>query len=106
MKKYVSYTALLGLCWALSVRACAQTFQDLHDFSCVWSDDTGWDCSREGFSPEGTLIQAKDGNFYGTTSSGGRWGCGTFFRISPQGAFTTLAHFDHTNGCSPQGALL
>ena len=30
------------------------------------------------------LIQATDGNFYGMTYSGGAYGVGTFYKITPQ----------------------
>src|SRR2546426_640551 len=56
--------------------------------------------------PQGALTQARDGNFYGTTAVGGRWAAGTVFKISPEGEFTTIAHFDGTNGYWPYGALL
>ena len=35
--------------------------------------------SSDGSTPTG-LIQGSDGSFYGTTSNGGRYGQGTFFR--------------------------
>ena len=35
-----------------------------------------------GVSPEGGLVQGTDGNFYGTTSSGGSSNQGTIFRLS------------------------
>jgi uncharacterized repeat protein (TIGR03803 family) len=62
-------------------------------------------CSRQdcidGAAPSGTLIQATGGNFYGTTLEGGlssdEWcengGCGTIFKITPEGALTTLYEF-------------
>jgi len=76
--------------------ASAQTFQELHAFG-----------GLDGIDPEGALIQATDGNFYGTTTGGGLWGAGTAFKISPIGQFTTLANFDGTNtGVYPCGALL
>jgi uncharacterized repeat protein (TIGR03803 family) len=46
----------------------------------------------EGQNPECTLIQAKDGNFYGTTTAGGA-GYGTLFEITPTGTLTTLYTF-------------
>ena len=56
--------------------------------------------------PAGSLIQASDGNFYGTTSAGGTssnclGGCGTFFKITPSGTLTTLHSFDSTDGSYP-----
>jgi uncharacterized repeat protein (TIGR03803 family) len=44
-----------------------------------------------GAGPLGPLVQASDGNFYGTTSAGGNAnGDGVIFKITPQGKFTLL----------------
>jgi uncharacterized repeat protein (TIGR03803 family) len=56
----------------------------------------------DGAVPLTGLLQANDGNFYGTTSLGGtncvsgndaNTGCGTIFKITPSGAFTSLYSF-------------
>lgn len=47
----------------------------------------------DGSAPFGALLQATDGNFYGTTSTGGANGYGTIFQIIPTGVFTTLHSF-------------
>ena len=39
----------------------------------------------DGADPLGGLVQATDGNFYGTTSAGGTRGDGTVFKITPSG---------------------
>ncbi|HEX5183375.1 MAG TPA: choice-of-anchor tandem repeat GloVer-containing protein [Allosphingosinicella sp.] len=47
-----------------------------------------------------SLIQGKDGNFYGTTSSGGAFCdslCGTVFRLTPSGDETVLYSFGPLN---------
>ena len=54
-----------------------------------------------GTSPSGALTQAADGNFYGTTSSGGTTGLGTVFKVTPGGVFTSLANFTGTTGALP-----
>lgn len=69
----------------------------------------------DGAHPNG-LIQAADGNFYGTTLSGvgnnvcsGYGAAGTFFQITPSGTLTTLALFCplyQNNGISPDSALV
>jgi uncharacterized repeat protein (TIGR03803 family) len=63
----------------------------------------------DGYEPSGTLIQATDGNLYGTTQQEGsicpNQGLGTIFRITPEGAFTTLHTFDGSDGSSPYGGL-
>ena len=59
-----------------------------------------------GKAPMSKLIQAPDGYFYGTTSSGGTTDCGTIFRMSKSGTVTTLHSFDiQTTGCGPLGGL-
>jgi uncharacterized repeat protein (TIGR03803 family) len=77
-------------------------------------------CSQSGCAdgrfPHAGLVQASDGNFYGTTSSGGanqtacNLGCGTVFRITPSGTLTTLYSFcpqsDCTDGGAPFGTLI
>lgn len=44
------------------------------------------------------LVQASDGNFYGITQSGGDYGNGTFFKMTPSGAVTTLYSFCNQSG--------
>src|SRR5262245_33315683 len=49
--------------------------------------------TMEGSLPTGPLLQATDGNFYGTTSSGGIFGNGSVFRMTPAGNVTILHSF-------------
>jgi uncharacterized repeat protein (TIGR03803 family) len=46
----------------------------------------------DGNSPQGTLIQANDGNFYGTTISGGSYNNGTVFRYEVATGKETVIH--------------
>ena len=59
----------------------------LHSF--VGVDGGGAD----GSYPRGALVQASDGNLYGTCYSGGANGTGTVFRISTKGVFTRIYDF-------------
>ena len=52
-----------------------------------------------GGAPTAALIQASNGDFYGTTHAGGR-GYGTVFKISASGALTTLHSFCSQKGCT------
>jgi len=52
------------------------------------------------------LVQAADGNFYGTTSGGGLNGTGTIFKISPAGMLTMLDSFGPPQGFVPNGGLI
>ncbi|HVI09533.1 MAG TPA: choice-of-anchor tandem repeat GloVer-containing protein [Candidatus Binatia bacterium] len=61
-------------------------------------------CS-DGSYPYAALLQASDGNFFGTTTQGGNsasctGGCGTVFRITPGGALTTLYSFCAQSNCA------
>jgi len=67
----------------------------------------------EGSNPAAGLVQATDGNFYGTTAYGGGGAnadYGTVFKITPAGSLTTLHSFCITGACNegigPVGGLL
>jgi uncharacterized repeat protein (TIGR03803 family) len=73
---------------------------NLHSFT---APDTN-EVNADGFGPHGALVQASDGNFYGTTF-GGVYGGGTIFKISAAGVLTTLHSFGAVNsfGNKPDG---
>jgi uncharacterized repeat protein (TIGR03803 family) len=90
------------------------TLTSLYSFSC---SNTGTQIiCPDGAAPETGLIQATDGNFYGTTLDGGAnssgcSGCGgTIFKITPTGALTTLYGFcaqsDCGDGSNPHAGLV
>jgi uncharacterized repeat protein (TIGR03803 family) len=72
----------------------------------------------DGGLPVGTLFQASDGNFYGTTTIGGTGGeplrcasgCGTVFRVTPTGRLTVLHSFcsqpSCADGATPYGGVI
>jgi uncharacterized repeat protein (TIGR03803 family) len=70
-------------------------------------------CAKEncadGGGPQGGLMQASNGNFYGTTSGGGAHLYGTAFELSPAGKLTTLYSFcakaKCTDGAYPSATL-
>src|SRR5207245_1110512 len=62
---------------------------------------------RDGAYPAAALIQASDGNFYGTTSGGGASYAGTLFRMDASGTLTTLHAFTGgSDGGAPGAALI
>jgi uncharacterized repeat protein (TIGR03803 family) len=64
------------------------------------------DCPDGGL-PEGGLVEATDGNFYGTTEQGVvKTPYGTVFKITPGGVLTTLHRFASTDGAYPLGGLV
>jgi uncharacterized repeat protein (TIGR03803 family) len=61
----------------------------------------------DGANPAAGLIQASDGNFYGTTQVGGANGDGTVFKMTASGSVTVLHSFAvDANGYFPEGALV
>ena len=62
----------------------------------------------DGENPQAGLALGSDGNFYGSTQSGGtNGGGGTLFKITATGALTTLYSFTGGNdGSNPQAALV
>ena len=66
------------------------TLTTLHSF-CSAEDPSTGDC-LDGNGPVG-VIEASDGNFYGTTSGGGAYGEGTVFKLTPSGTLTSLYSF-------------
>ena len=62
--------------------------------------------SGDGSGASAGLIQATDGNFYGTTSGFGVSNLGTVFKITPSGTLTTLHTFDGTDGILPYSTLV
>jgi uncharacterized repeat protein (TIGR03803 family) len=60
----------------------------------------------DGENPWGGLLQASDGNLYGTTQAGGTYGYGTVFQIAPNGPLNTLVQFEGYNGANPSAALI
>jgi uncharacterized repeat protein (TIGR03803 family) len=63
--------------------------------------------SSDGGVPDGALVQASNGFFYGTTSYGGAKNYGTVFQMSATGGLKTLLSFGYfLQGWNPIGALV
>jgi uncharacterized repeat protein (TIGR03803 family) len=66
----------------------------------------------DGEAPQAGLVMDGSGNLYGTTQQGGHvgkfspHGCGTVFKIAPDGSETVLHAFKLRDGCAPTAALL
>jgi uncharacterized repeat protein (TIGR03803 family) len=105
MAKLNSFTnaCVILVVYTAAIAASAQTFTVLHTFS-----------GPDGSGSHAGLIQAADGNFYGTTAYGGAYdgpnGGGTVFKITPAGTLTSLYSFCAQIGCpdgnSPTASLI
>ena len=74
---------------------CSSDLTTLHSFN-----------GTDGEGPVAGLVQAANGNFYGTTVGGGVRGGGTVFEITPTGTLTTLHRFNGTDGATPYAWLV
>jgi uncharacterized repeat protein (TIGR03803 family) len=86
------------LLWGATALALpAQSFITLHRF-----DGTNTD------GPFARLVRATDGNFYGTTAAGGNLSGapGSVFKVTPNGALTTLHTFNVTDGYGSYAGLV
>src|ERR1039457_4150890 len=86
-------------CAATAIGSFAQTLTTLVSFD-----------GTDGNDPMSGLIQGFDGNFYGTTVTGGTNGLGTAFKTTPEGTLTTIYSFCAEPNCAdgenPYGRLL
>ena len=90
--------ALLSVVTASGIAFAQGPLEILHTFTGTTSD---------GALPMGPLIQAPDGNFFGTTSDGGPDGTGSIFKMTPGGTITFLHFFgDYVDGYFPTSRLL
>lgn len=62
--------------------------------------------TTNGANPQGPLVRDSQGNFYGTTVTGGsEGGWGTVFQLTADGKLVTLVSFNGTNGANPMCPL-
>jgi uncharacterized repeat protein (TIGR03803 family) len=86
----------LSVLWATAVVALpAQTVKSLYSFE-----------GSDGRYPYAGLVQGTDGDFYGTTPSGGTKDYGTIFKITSSGKSTTLRNFNGADGANPYAGLV
>ncbi len=101
-------------CYAF-IYGCGTIFQitPAGELTSLYSFCTQPNCP-DGNQPYGGLVQATDGNFYGTTYGGGNYdyndcpnnGCGTLFKVTSSGVLTTLYLFDGSGGSDPTGTMV
>jgi uncharacterized repeat protein (TIGR03803 family) len=91
----VVMVAAISMMLAAAMAAAAQSFTSLLSFNLADGNDPEYE----------TLVQGFDGSLYGTTAAGGNTscsssGCGTVFKITPNGVLTTLYSFCADSGCT------
>jgi len=59
----------------------------------------------DGSEPQSGLVQANDGNLYGTTTEGGSHGYGVVFRVTTSGSLTNLHTFQLSDGATVNAGL-
>src|SRR5215467_89775 len=88
--RWLAPILVVALITTLAIAAPAQTFTSLAEFN-----------STNGANPYyNGLVQARDGNFYGTTEEDGANFGGTVFRMTTSGTVTTLYNFCSQPSCT------
>lgn len=107
MKQHTWKTAfaLCAIFLATAIPTMAQKYETLVNFNITNGND-----------PWGTLVQGLDGNLYGTTYFGGsnntgcnssfNFGCGTVFKVGPDGNVTVLYQFCAEQNCVDGGGAI
>lgn len=81
--------AVFVLCAITAMSLSAQTFKSLVSFDFT-----------DGAGPQAGLVQATNGDLYGTTHGGGLNSSGTVFKITTRGALTTVYNFCSLTNCA------
>jgi len=80
---------VVGFLLTTAMLSPAQTLTVLHTFT-----------GPEGAAPMAPLVLGHDGNYYGTTFTGGRNSLGNVFKMTPAGSVTDLYDFCSQAGCT------
>jgi uncharacterized repeat protein (TIGR03803 family) len=95
-KTVMPMVVILSLCWGTLSAEGGVILTTLASFT-----------GTNGANPDAGLIQAADGQLYGTTTGGGTSNLGTIFRLSPSsGTLVSLASFTGANGAFPKAGLV
>jgi len=93
-----------------SFGGCGTAFELDKDGKPVWEHSFGL---ADGFVPMAGLLRDGEGNLYGTTVLGGdtkcyQYGCGTVFKLAPNGTDETILHKFHAtpDGWQPEALLV
>jgi len=87
---FYAAVAVAAITFSLAVRAEAQTFTSLANFT-----------GGNGADPfYGSLVQATNGNYYGTTHQGGKYSGGDVFEVTPAGKLSTIYSFCAQTNCA------
>lgn len=107
LSKAIVSGSLFGFACLIARPLTAQQLTTLYNFC-----SQGGALCTDGAVPQGSLTQDSDGNFYGTTSSGGKDQQGTVFQYVPGVGLNTLYSFcstggaDCTDGAQPASGVI
>src|SRR5882724_9384149 len=99
MKRISLIGLIITACLCTSAKGATALYEEV--FANIGAGNTG-------MFPNGRLVQASDGNFYGTSQQGGVKLGGTAFRLTPGGKLSSFYSFDigHNDpGSAPHAAF-
>jgi uncharacterized repeat protein (TIGR03803 family) len=97
VKRLLSWAKVLALLLLAGNSFGAVELQTLAPFDILTTSGSG---------PTGALVQGKDGDFYGTTSTGGQTVNGTIFKVSPSGKFSVVTQLTDAIGIASGEGLV
>jgi uncharacterized repeat protein (TIGR03803 family) len=71
-------------------------------FSVLYGFGSDLTNAANGYTPNGSLVQDKDGNLYGTTYFGGAHNAGVLFKLTPELTYSVVVSFDTGDGTGAQ----
>jgi uncharacterized repeat protein (TIGR03803 family) len=81
------------------------SFTSVGGLSLLDSFPLSGDSDSEGSNPTSGLTLGSDGDYYGTTNTGGAYDYGTIFKVTASGSLQTICSFDGENGAYPYSGV-
>jgi hypothetical protein len=95
ISSWVKVWLLVGVLFLFAIQIPAQTLSALRNFA----------GRPDGASPNGGIASNLEGDYYGTTFSGGLYGLGSIYKIAGDGTVSLVYSFNDANGVSPASGL-
>jgi uncharacterized repeat protein (TIGR03803 family) len=101
LRRFLAFVLGVSALCVVMLGVTADAFAQTSPLADVWNFSGGGD----GGAPYSGLIQASDGDFYGTTSRGGAFAAGTAYKVTAGGVRATLHVRQRIDGAYPGAGI-